>query len=146
MALIVSTAMRNQLLDGGSLKDALASSLIFIYSGAPPANADSAVTGVLLTTISVNSTGTGVNLGDAVDGAIPKEPSEAWSGVNVATGTAGYFRWGTADDDGTLSTAFARLQGTCGLAGADLNMSSVNLVASATQTIDAATIAMPATA
>jgi hypothetical protein len=51
-----------------------------------------------------------------------------------------------AGDTGVLSTTQKRLQGTCGLAGADMNMSSVGLVSGATQTIDAATLAMPASA
>lgn len=142
----VSTAMRNQLLDGGSLKSALASGFIKIYSGTPPASADAAVTGTLLCTISIASGGTGVNLGTASGGSIPKAPAETWSGVNAASGTAGYFRWVAAGDTGVLSSTEKRLQGTCGLAGADLNMSSISLVSGATQTIDAATIAMPATA
>lgn len=146
MTLKVSTGLRNQLLDGGSLKAALAGGLIKIYTGPVPASADDAVTGTLLTTVSLAGSGTGIDLGVAAGGTIPKDPSQSWSGINVATGTAVYFRHVAAGDDGTLTATSKRLQGTCGTAGADLNMSSVNLVANAPQVIDAANFTMPASA
>lgn len=51
MTLRISTGMRNHLLSGGCLKDALNNGRIEIYSGTQPANADTAVTGTLLVTI-----------------------------------------------------------------------------------------------
>jgi hypothetical protein len=146
MTALVYTAMRNQLLDGGSLKTALAAGFINIYTGTPPVTADAATTGTLLCIISLASSGTGINLGTSSAGSIPKATAESWSGVNVASGTAGYFRWVAPGDDGTLSTLQKRLQGSCGMSGADLNMSSINLVNGATQTIDSSSITMPASA
>lgn len=142
MTLKASTGLRNAVLSGSSLKSALALGKIMIYGGAVPADADAAVTGTLLTTITVNSTATGLSMGTAASGTLPKAV-EVWSGVNAATGTATYFRFVAVGDTGVLSTTQARLQGTCGTAGADLNMSSVNLTAAATQTIDAANITLP---
>ena len=46
--------LRNYMLDTGSMKTALALGFINIYSGTVPATADAALTGTLLTTISVN--------------------------------------------------------------------------------------------
>jgi hypothetical protein len=140
----VSTGLRNHLLDGGSLKAGMAAGFVKFYSGSMPATADAAVTGTLLSTISQSSGGTGINLGTSSGGAITKDGGEVWSGVNAATGTAGYYRYVAPGDDGTLSTSQKRMQGTCGLTGTDMVMSSVNLVSGATQTIDNATIAMPA--
>jgi hypothetical protein len=141
----LSTGLRNQLLASNSLKTIFAASFIKIYSGSAPASADDAVTGTLLCTISIASGGTGVNFAaSAADGALAKSGSETWSGVNAATGTAGYFRHVAAGDDGTSSTTQARIQGTVGTAGADLNLSSTALTSAATQTIDAYAAGLPA--
>jgi hypothetical protein len=51
MALRLSTALRNFMNRDGSLKRAMHGGVIKIYSGAQPANADAAVTGTLLATI-----------------------------------------------------------------------------------------------
>jgi hypothetical protein len=139
----VSTGLRNAILDTGSLKSALNLSKIRILTGTPPATADAAETGTLLSVITVNDTGTGVTLGAASGGAIPKNAGEVWKGTNLAGGTATYFRWVAAGDTGVLSTTEKRLQGTVGTSGADLNMSSVNLTAAAPQTIDAANLSLP---
>jgi hypothetical protein len=144
MTLKASTGLRNYMLDTGPMKTALALGFIKIYSGTVPATADAALTGTLLVTISVNSTGTGLSLAAAAaSGAIAKAV-EVWSGVNAASGTATHFRYIAATgDDGTLSTTQKRLQGTVGTSGADLNLSSVALTATATQTVDSGSITFP---
>lgn len=55
MTLRISTGLRNHLLSGGSLKDALNNGRIEIYSGSQPASADAAVSGTLLVTITKSS-------------------------------------------------------------------------------------------
>lgn len=146
MALQVSTGLRNAMLAGSSLKAALALGSIKIYSGAPPATADAAVTGTLLTTIKVNSGATGLSMdAAAIDGVLSKA-AEVWSGTNAATGVAGYYRHVGASDDGTLSTTQPRLQGRVATSGAELNLSSTSLTSGATQTIDYYSIALPAAA
>lgn len=145
MAIKLSTGLRGKLMDTGSLKTILAAGLIKIYAGTVPADADAAVTGTLLCTVSNNSTGTGINFeAAAVSGVISKAPAETWSGANAATGTATYFRHVAADDDGTLSTTQARIQGTIATVGADLNLTSIALVSGATQTIDYYSVTIPA--
>lgn len=52
MSLRASKALRNYLLEGGSLKHALSSCAIKIYTGAQPATAEAAPTGTLLCTVS----------------------------------------------------------------------------------------------
>lgn len=144
MTIKISTGLSNKLLDTGSLKATMALGFLKIYSGAAPADADAAVTGTLLCTISLASSGTGINFdAAAVAGVLAKAPAETWSGVNAATGTAGYFRHVAVGDTGASSTSQARIQGAVGVTGSDLNLTSVSLVSAATQTIDFYTVAMP---
>lgn len=143
MTAALSTAMRDFMLDEGSVKDALNLGFINLYTTPVPAHGDDAPTGSLLCTVSVNSSGTGVTLGAAANGIIAKNASEIWSGINVASGSAAYFRWVQAGDTGVASTTEKRIQGTCGVIGADLNMSSVTLTNGAPQLIDAANIIIP---
>jgi len=143
----ISTALRNHLMTIGSFKAGADGSVLRIYSGTPPATPDAAVPGaaVLLCLVSVNSTGTGLTFeASANAGLLLKSAGEVWSGVNAATGTAAWYRVVTSADDGTASTSAVRMQGTAGLAGADLNMTSVNLVSGATQTVDYFSVLMPA--
>lgn len=145
MTLKVSTGLRNGVLVTGSLKSLLAAGFLKIYAGTEPATADAALgSATLLTTISISSGGTGINLDTtASGGVVTKAPSETWSGTNAATGTASFFRFVAPGDDGTLSTTQVRMQGTVGLAGADMNLSSVTLTSAATQTIDYFTVSLP---
>ena len=72
--------------------------------------------------------------------------ADVWSGVNLATGTAGYFRMVTSLDLGTDNETDVRLQGTVSTSGADMNLTSINLVISATLTIDNFQLTEPASA
>jgi len=142
MALSFSTGLKNAILDGDSLKGTLALGFLKIYAGTVPATANDALSGAtLLCTISVNSSGTGLSLGTAASGAIQKA-AEVWSGVNAATGTATFYRFVTPSDTGASSTTEERIQGTVGLAGADLNLTSVSLTSGLTQEIDYFAIAV----
>lgn len=144
MTMHISTGLRNYMLLTGAMKTALAAGFIKIYSGAVPADADAALTGTLLCTISNNSTGTGINLDTvAVTGIILKLGSEVWSGVNAATATATYYRHVAVGDTGVLSTTQARIQGDIATSGQEMNLSSVALTNGATQTIDYYSVALP---
>lgn len=145
MALKTSTGLRNGVLSGGSLKSLLNGGRINIYAGTPPATADDAVGGAtLLCAITLNSTGAGINFDTAAAGGVlQKAPGEVWSGANVTGGVAAWYRHVAAGDGGTLSTTAPRVQGLVGVAGADLNLSSVSLTTGATQTIDYYSLAWP---
>jgi hypothetical protein len=143
MSLQVSTGLRNALLGTYSLAAALNLGFIKIYTGTPPATADMAATGTLLVTISNASSATGLTSGAAASGTLPKTTSEVWSGVNAVSGTAGYMRYVAPGDDGTASATQMRLQGTVGVASADLILSSVNLSGGAVQGIDTSNITLP---
>ncbi len=137
MAVKSSTGLKNSILVSGSLKSMLDGGKIRIFSGAAPADADAAETGTLLCVISNGGTATGLTFeATAAGGTVAKKSGEAWSGTNVAGGTASYYRFVAAGDTGAASTTEKRLQGTVGLVGADMNLSSITLTSGAPQTID----------
>lgn len=140
----LSTGLRNSVLSTGSWKAALAGGELRIYSGTPPVDADAAITGTLLATIKNGASGINFDT-SAVGGTLSKAPGETWSGVVQSPGgTATYFRHVLAADAGTLSTTAVRIQGTVGVAGADLNISATGLTTGATQTIDGYSVTQPA--
>jgi len=137
-------------LKGGSLKELFKDSVIRIYSGSQPSDADSAETGTLLVTITVASgafvasaVANGLELGTPSSGVIAKN-TDVWSGVAVATGTAGWFRWYDNAYTTGASTSAVRLDGAVGTSGAQLNMSSTSITSGATTTIDAWQVTIPA--
>lgn len=141
----VSTGLRNGVLATGSLRSLLNGGTIKIYAGSPPATADAAVgAAVLLCTISLNSTATGITLdATAAGGVIPKTPAEIWSGVNAANGVAAWFRHVGPGDNGAESVTQPRIQGTVALSGAAVNLTSLNLTAGAPQPIDHYAVSWP---
>jgi len=145
MSVKASTGLRKGLLDSASLKEQLDDGFMKLYAGTVPATADAALGGAtLLCTLSINSTGVGINFDTTATGdVLSKAPGEIWSGTNVASGTATFYRHVAAADDGTLSTAAPRLQGTIAVAGADMNLSSVALVNGATQTLAYYSVTLP---
>lgn len=144
MALKASSGLRNKMATNMGLTSAMALGFINVYSGAGPATANDAATGTLLCVISNNGGATGLTFeATAVDGVVQKAIAEVWSGTNLATGVAGYYRHVAAGDTAASSTTEARIQGTVGTSGADMNMTSVNLASGATQTLDFYTINLP---
>lgn len=257
MSLRLSTALRNFLLQHGSLRQALQNGVIEIYSGSQPASGDSAVTGTLLCTATKSSgtrtaevlaTGTvtltggasgsvdtvtvnsvniipqgavafntsltqtaadlatainkglsspeykatssgavvtisalpgsgagangfvvtatlttitasyanmasgvapvnGLSFNNASSGSIDKNDAETWSGVNVASGTAGWLRYkGSVTDAGAADSAAAliRLDGAISTSGAEYNVSNTTLTVGATHTISSFPLTFPA--
>lgn len=144
MSIKASTGLRTQMLGSSSLKSIFdAGSEIRIYSGTVPAAADDAIgSATLLVTIKNGASGT--TFGAAALGVLAKNPSETWSGVNVATGTPSFYRHVLTADDGTVSTSAPRYQGTVGVVGADMNLTAPTLTSGATQTLDYHSVALPA--
>lgn len=147
MALKVSTGLRNYLLATGSLKAALAGGLIKYYNGAVPASADDALVGgnTLITTISNNAAGTGINFdAAAAAGVLAKSTTETWRGINAVSSTPTFYRHIEASGDtGQLSTTLKRLQGEIGVAGKEINLTNPALVSGASETLDFYTVALP---
>lgn len=81
--------------------------------------------------------------GAASDGVFTKSTSQAWTGINVASGLATFYRHVNKIDGGAASATERRLQGTVGAAGADMNLTNPSLVASAPQSLDYYAIAIP---
>jgi hypothetical protein len=80
----------------------------------------------------------------AVAGAISKKLTETWTGNATATLQAQYFRLVAPADTGLVDTVAPRLQGSVGLAGADLNMTTINLQSGSPYPIDNFAISLPA--
>lgn len=156
MALRLSTAMRSGILGdtatyNNSFKDMFQDGIIDIYSGSQPADADAAETGTQLLRITESggaftpsSPTNGLEFGDASGGSISKAAAETWQGDGITGGVAGYFRFYDNDVDTGADATAMRFDGAVATSGAELNLSSTTIVQSATTTIDAFTITLPA--
>jgi hypothetical protein len=89
-----------------------------------------------------------LQFGPPVAGVISKLTADTWTGVNLAAGVGGYFRLVLPGDSFGLDSAFvyARVQGSLGTSGADLNLDSVQFVVSATTTISGFALQEPMSA
>lgn len=133
-----------------AFKDVFRNNVIRVYSGAAPANADAAETGVLLLKLTKSSgtvtpgTLTNGNNFDTITTGVLAKDANVWSGVGLADGTAGYYRlYDNGEITGSSSTS-KRCQGTCGTSGTDFVMSSSTIVTGATVTLDTHNITQPA--
>lgn len=135
---------------GGAFRDIFKHSVLEIYSGTQPATADAAETGTKLLRITVSSGAfaaaaptNGLLFGAPMAGVISKN-TDVWSGVGLASGTAGWWRlYDNAYTTG-LSTSAIRMDGNCATSGGDLNMASLAVTLAATTTIDSFAITQPA--
>jgi len=148
MSFRLSTGMRNKLNDGGvsgGYKGALNLGFIAIMTGSQPASADNPATGTLLGTVTVNDGGTGLTFDASVAGVLPKAVAETWRFHGLAQGVAGWFRFYAPGDTITnTSTTAARLDGSVGTSGAELNLTNLQIEVAQVNTADAFTITQPA--
>lgn len=89
----------------------------------------------------------GLLLGDSAAGVITKKSSQTWSGTAGTTGTAGWFRLkGAVADAGAADSTetYFRVDGSIATSGANLNMSSTSVVATALQTLSTFSLTYPA--
>lgn len=80
-------------------------------------------------------------------GTIAKDTSQTWTGVAVASGTAGWARFtGAVADSGLADAAAAQIRMDCSIAtsGGDVSMSSTTVTSGATQTISSFSVTQPA--
>ena len=144
MANRLSTGLVNKMLVTGSFKATMALGFIDVYTGSQPATADAVPTGTKLATLYSDGAAVGLSLETAaVDGVAEKLESETWSGIILADGTAGWYRFRAVGDTGVLSTTEARYDGACATSGAELNLSTLGLVTGAVLTVSAATFTLP---
>jgi hypothetical protein len=88
----------------------------------------------------------GLNWGDSAAGIVTKLTTQTWSGVAVATGTAGWFRFEAAVSDALgvdSSESILRMDGTIATSGAEINMGSVSITSGLTYTQDTFTATLP---
>lgn len=152
MTIRISTGTFNKLL-GDSAEDTGANGLrgIFKYgaielrTGLQPASADSAPTGTLLGVVTVNgyafapgAPDNGLTFATPVGSTLSKNTGDVWKFTALASGSVGWFRLkGNTYDPNELSTVLARIDGTCGLAGAgDLAMTVTAVTAGTSYTVD----------
>jgi hypothetical protein len=107
-----------------------ASSTFKIYTGAAPTNADTAVSGTLLVTLTGAATFGTSTTGTLTCGAIT-------SGTAVATGTAGYCRIATSG--GTTICDLTSI----GTSGSDLNLNSTSITSGGTVAVTSGTMTEP---
>jgi len=136
---------------GGSMDELLRNGVIEVYTGTQPATADLAESGTKLLRITIASgafvSGTatnGLNLATAASGVSSKESAEVWSGVGLAAGTAGWFRYYSNSYETGASTTAIRFDGVCGVGTGELRMSTLTVASGATSTVDTGTITQPA--
>jgi len=135
----------------GSLRELFENGILHIYSGSQPADANSDEIGTKLVEITLasgaftpGSATNGLEFEAPISGKIGKKASETWSGVGIADGTAGWFRlYDNLEHTGAVESA-VRLDGNCGVSGAQLNMSSTSVKSGATVTLDSFDVTLPA--
>jgi hypothetical protein len=151
MTIRASSGLKAAMLGEVGFKAALADGVLRIYTGVQPADADQAVTGSLLATITLSggvfnhgSPANGLNWDTPEGGTISKPAASTWTGTGSAVGVAGWARFsGNPVDSGVQSTSLARLDMSVGKGTGDLQLSNVNIEVSAPVTVDVATIRLP---
>ena len=123
-----STGLRVAMLAGPGVKPSMDGSEIRIYGGIRPAAADDSLgAAVLLCTVRLGGS-TGIVFDATTSGLLTKPSGDTWTGNNVASGTATWFRIVQPADTGAASTTAPRIQGSVGVVGADLNLDTVALI------------------
>ena len=88
----------------------------------------------------------GLRWANAAAGVLTKDSTQTWSGVAVATGTAGWCRFEAAVTDGGAldsTESVKRMDGSVSTSGAELNLSATSIVNTATQTVDTFSCTLP---
>ena len=157
MALKLSTGLVNGILDTNCFKTLMGHGILYLYSGLQPATADAIETagsvallkvtlasGAFTSGVSTN----GINWDDAVLNVISKAAAETWSGVGIADGTAGWFRFYANTVVLGASTSAVRFDGRISSVGGggEIELSSTTIATGATTTITAASFTIPLSA
>lgn len=112
-------------------------------TGAGPNGFVVAATSTTITTTVANMAGgvasvNGLLYGTPSAAVLSKLAAQTWTGVNAATGTAGYYRmYGSVADAGGVDSALTTIRedGAIATSGAELNMSATAFTSAATTTI-----------
>lgn len=146
MTVKISTGLRNHMAVTGSMRSAFnANSRLSIYGGSEVATADADATGATLLCVITGPSSAGLEFeATATDGVLAKLASQTWSGTNLASGTATWFRFEEVGDGRGASTTQKRIQGNIGIAMGDMVFIQNVLVSGNTKTIDGGGITIPA--
>ncbi len=88
----------------------------------------------------------GLQFGASSGGSVAKLAAQVWSGLNLANGTAGWFRHaGPAADPGTLDSnyQYPRIDGAVATSGGEMNLNSTAFTSGATTTIQSWGLTVP---
>lgn len=136
---------------GGCFSDLMKFGVIDIYTGTQPTSADDAETGTKLVRITQGSAAftsgvetNGLVMGNVTSYALKREDGEVWSGVGLATGTAGWARFYANTVVTGASTTALRFDMAVASSGAQLNMTNTSVTTGGTSTIDSVTLTQPA--
>ena len=121
-------------------------------TGAGPNGLTVAATVTTITNTAANMSGgvaavNGLKFDVSAAGVMSKLSTQVWSGVNAATGTAGYFRqYGSVADAGALDSAGTtlRIDGAIATSGAEMNLNSTAFTSGATTTLAGWSMTVPA--
>lgn len=150
----ISTFLALAMLNATGFKTATANGRLELRSGPPPASADAAATGTLLALITIgggtvtpgSNTAYDLNFDTATTTTISKAAAEAWSGVGIAAGQIGHYRYkGNAvdDDSADSSPTHTRIDGTVAVSGADLNMPQLTVAVGTPISISSFSFTLP---
>lgn len=122
------------MLNDTGFKDAFQNGVLYVYSGAQPASADAAPSGTLLGLITLasgafshGSPTNGLNWDTPANGSIAKPVADAWSGLAIAQGTAGWARFcGNAAETFASSTTLPRVDFAVGKNSGDVRMANID--------------------
>lgn len=141
MAFLFSTGCKNNICANESVVATLGSSVVRVYSGIVPVNADAALgSAVQLLEYTVDGEGGDLYFNSVVNNGVVTKDADAWRGTATATGVATFFRLVRSYDTGAASTSEIRVQGSVGVSGADLNLSSTTITSGQIYTLDTFTV------
>jgi len=125
-------------------------SIIDVYAGSAPSDADQAETGTKLLSITKDAGAfvagylTNGFQFDAIAASVLSKKSDTYQDAGIAAGTAGYYYHYNNQYVTGASTSSIRMLGTVGTASAQFILSSTTIELAATTTLDSYTITMPA--
>jgi hypothetical protein len=150
MTIKQSTGLRNNLSGSTGFAATFANGIIEIRSGPQPATADSAATGTLLGTVTLNGGAftpgvatNGLTLGAPANGTV--ERAGTWKFTGLANGVPGWFRFkGNALDNDMVSTTLPRLDGAIASSGGDMQIANLSIELGVENTVDVFRYTTPA--
>lgn len=137
MTVKLSTGLVEYMAGSGSLRDAFNGQCrISLYGGVEAANADADASGATLL-CEITASGDPLEFeSDVAGGYIVKDASQTWSGTNLASGKATWYRLELTTDDRSEDPSAIRLQGSIGTVIGDMVMVNPNLVSGNAKTIE----------